>query len=318
MPDNAVLPQLSPDLFLTDGGLETTLIFHDGLDLPDFAAFPLLDTAEGRAALERYYLAYLAIARAHGTGLVLETATWRASSDWGKRLGYSSAALRAVNIAAVEHLRTLRTAHGQGQPPIVISGNLGPRGDGYSPTTVMTPTESAAYHSEQIRALADGGADLITALTLTHVDEAIGIMRAAVEHSMPVVISFTVEVDGLLPSGQRLDEAIAELDAATAAAAAYVMVNCAHPTHLMPALEAGSPALARIRGVRANASTRSHAELDEADELDTGDPVALAALYRDLTALLPSLTIMGGCCGTDDRHVDAIATACAPLLAATE
>lgn len=309
-----VLPQLSADLFLTDGGLETTLIFHDGFDLPDFAAFPLLESADGRAALERYYRAYLDIAQRHGTGLVLETPTWRASADWGRRLGYSAAALRTLNIAAVEHLRILRDAHGQGQPPVVISGNLGPRGDGYSPTTVMTPDESAAYHSEQIRALADGGADLITALTITHVDEAIGIVRAAVEHSVPVVISFTVETDGALPSGQPLAEAIAELDAATAAGAAYIMVNCAHPTHFAAVLDPGNPVFGRIRGIRANASTLSHAELDEAEELDAGDPVALAGLYRELLTVLPNLTVMGGCCGTDDRHIDAIAAECAPLL----
>lgn len=308
------LPQLSSDLFLTDGGLETTLIFHEGVDLPDFAAFTLLDSDDGRLALERYFLAYLAIAARHGTGLVLETPTWRASRDWGTRLGYSAAALRTVNIAAVQHLRALRDAHAQGQPPVVISGNLGPRGDGYSPATVMTIDESTRYHSEQIRALADGGADLITALTITHVDEAIGIVLAAVEHSMPVVISFTVETDGTLPSGQPLEAAIAELDAATAAGAAYLMVNCAHPTHLPEVRDPASPALARIRGLRANASTRSHAELDEADELDAGDPVALAAHYRDLLALLPNLTILGGCCGTDDRHIEAIAVACAPLL----
>lgn len=316
MTASAALPQLSPTLFLTDGGLETTLIFHDGFDLPDFAAFTLLDSDAGRLALERYFLAYLAIAARHGTGIVLETPTWRASADWGKRLGYSAAPLRTINIAAVEQLRRLRDEHAQGQPPVVISGNLGPRGDGYSPTSVMTADESERYHSEQIRALADGGADLITALTITHVDEAIGIVRAAVEHSMPVVISFTVEVDGSLPSGQPLAEAIAELDAATGAAAQYLMVNCAHPTHVMPTLAAGSPAFARIRGVRANASTLSHAELDEADELDAGDPAALAALYRELIAMLPNLTIMGGCCGTDDRHIDAIAAECAPIFAA--
>ncbi len=308
------LPQLAADLYLTDGGLETTLIFHDGLDLPDFAAFPLLEHDDGRGALERYYRAYLDIARRHGTGLVLETPTWRASADWGRRLGYSAAALRTLNIAAVEHLRRLRDAHGQGQPPVVISGNLGPRGDGYSPTTVMTPIESAAYHSEQIRALADGGADLITALTITHVDEAIGIVREAVEHGMPVVISFTVETDGTLPSGQPLAEAIAELDEATAASAAYLMVNCAHPSHFADVLDPASEELGRIRGIRANASTLSHAELDEADELDAGDPVALAGLYRELLALLPNLTVMGGCCGTDDRHIEAIAAECAPLL----
>ncbi len=318
MPDPTALPQLAPRLFLTDGGLETTLIFHGGFELPDFAAFPLIETEVGRAALEQYYRSYIEIAERHATGIVLETPTWRASADWGDRLGYSPEALRAVNAAAVELLQRVRAEHAAGGAPIVISGNLGPRGDGYAPSSAMSATEAEQYHREQVESLVDAGAELITALTITNVDEAIGIVRAAVSVDAPVVISFTVEVDGLLPSGQRLVDAIAELDAATAAGAAYVMVNCAHPTHLMPALEAGSPTLARIRGVRANASTRSHAELDEADELDAGDPADLGQRYRELTALLPALTIMGGCCGTDDRHIDTIAAACAPLFAARE
>lgn len=311
---SASLPQLSPSLFLTDGGLETTLIFHHGFDLPDFAAFPLLESEPGRQALEGYYRAYIAIATAHSTGLVLETPTWRASADWGARLGYDAAALRAVNVAAVELLKVLRAGHDGAPTPFVISGNLGPRGDGYAPTSIMTADEAEKYHAEQIRTLRDAGADLITALTITYVDEAIGIVRAAVAHDIPVVISFTTEVDGVLPSGQPLEQAIVELDAATNAASAYLMVNCAHPTHVMGVLDPASAAFARVRGMRANASTRSHAELDEAEELDAGHPAELGALYRELVAVLPNLTILGGCCGTDDRHIEAIAVACAPLL----
>ncbi len=312
MTERALLPHLSRDLFLTDGGLETTLIFHDEFDLPDFAAFPLLDSEAGRQALKRYYTAYIDIARRHDTALVLETPTWRASADWGLRLGYDTDALHAINTAAVDHLRAIQAEHID--TTIVISGNLGPRGDGYSPTSVATADEAQHYHRDQIHVLSEAGADVITALTITHVDEAIGIVRAAVEHDIEVVISFTVEVDGSLSSGQALDEAITALDEATDAAAAYIMINCAHPTHVMGVLDPSSTALARVRGVRANASTRSHAELDEADELDAGDTAELAALYRDLTDLLPNLTVMGGCCGTDYRHIEAIAAVCAPLF----
>lgn len=311
----AILPQLSPKLFLTDGGLETTLIFRDGLELPDFAAFTLFASDDGRRALEAYFLSYISIAKRYSVGIVLETATWRASSDWGRRLGYSSAALRTVNELAVGQLRALREEHADEQTPIVISGNIGPRGDGYSPTTIMTVREAEHYHSEQIRALCDGGADLITALTMTHVEEAIGIVRAAVEHDIPVVISFTVEVDGRLPSGQSLEQAIVALDEATDGAAAYVMINCAHPTHILNGIDPSSPVFARVRGVRANASRLSHAELDEAEELDAGDPAELAALYSELREVLPNLTIMGGCCGTDDTHIEAIAAARVPMPA---
>lgn len=299
------LPQVSHKLFLTDGGLETTLIDREGLELPDFAAFPLLETAEGRDALARYFTAYMAVAHRHGTGLVLETPTWRASADWGRRLGYDAAALRAINTAAVDQLRALRAEHADATLPIVISGNLGPRSDDASPVSAMSADESQRYHRVQVRTLRDAGADLVTALTIAHVDEAIGIVRAAVELDIAVVISFTVDEHGSLPSGPSLEEAITELDAATGAAAAYLMINCAHPTLIMGALDSDSGAFARVRGVRANASAG-----DEAGSTGTDSPAELAERYVTLAARLPTLTIMGGCCGTDDRHIEAIAAAC--------
>ncbi|MFP5290206.1 MAG: homocysteine S-methyltransferase family protein [Actinomycetes bacterium] len=310
------LPHLDGRLFLTDGGLETSLIFLDGLDLPDFAAFPLLRTADGRRALDAYFEAYAEVARRHGTGLVLETATWRANPDWGARLGYDAEALDAANRAAVEQLLALRERNGDLDAPIVVSGCVGPRGDGYVLDEAMTAEAAADYHGPQVRSLAAAGADLVTAITMTSSQEATGIVLAAREAGIPVVISFTVETDGRLPSGESLSEAIDAVDRATGSAAAYFMINCAHPTHFADALDPGAPALARIRGVRANASTMSHAELDEAEELDDGDPADLAARYAALTRVLPGLTIMGGCCGTDARHVDAIGAACAPLFAA--
>lgn len=310
----ALLDPSQRTLWLTDGGLETTVIFHDGWDLPDFAAFPLLASSAGREVLERYYGSYLAIAQRHGAGLVLETPTWRASSDWGQRLGYDGRALRQANTESVAMLHALRDAVTVPVAPILISGNLGPRRDGYVPDALMSADEAEAYHAEQIRTLRDAGVDLITALTITTVEEAIGIVRAAVRASIPVVVSFTVEVDGRLPSGQHLVAAIAELDAATDAAADYLMVNCAHPDHLAGALDTSHPALTRLRGLRANASRRSHTELDEADELDDGDPAELAALYARLVNVLPQLVVLGGCCGTDARHIEAIAATCAPLV----
>ena len=129
------LPQLGDALFLTDGGLETTLIFHEGLELPHFAAFDLLATQEGRRALADYCGRYAEVARRHGVGLVIETATWRASRDWGEKLGHDADALRRINQESVRELEALRDHFETDQTPIVISGNLGPRGDGYSPTS---------------------------------------------------------------------------------------------------------------------------------------------------------------------------------------
>ena len=300
-----MLPQLSGDrLFVTDGGLETTLIFHQGIDLPYFAAFTLLEDEAGAEALRRYYEPYLAIARERGTGIVLDSPTWRASRDWAERLGYSPEQLAEANRRAVALIEGLR----EPGVPVVLNGVVGTRGDGYVVGDAMTADEAEAYHAEQIGTFATTAADMVSAITMTYAEEAIGITRAAKAAGLPAVISFTVETDGRLPSGQPLREAIEQVDAATGASPAYYMINCAHPTHFQGVLEDG-PWLERIGGLRANASTMSHAELDEATELDEGDPQQLAADYRALRDRLPKACVLGGCCGTDDRQVAAIAQA---------
>ena len=304
------LPQLDAPLFVTDGGLETCLVFHDGIDLPDFAAFPLLDTDGGRAALRGYYEPYLALAEAQGVGMVLDTPTWRANPDWGARLGYDADRLAEVNARAVAFMREIAREHRS--VPVVLDGVVGPRGDGYVVGALMTPAEAADYHGLQMRAFSTAGADMATALTMTYAEEAVGVATAARSAALPVVVSFTVETDGRLPSGEALADAIARVDDATDAYVAYFMVNCAHPTHFASVLDGGGPWLGRIKGIRANASTMSHAELDEAEELDAGDPAELAAGYRDLRTRLPELRVVGGCCGTDIAHVRAIAEALDP------
>jgi len=304
------LPQLTGGVFLTDGGIETTLIYDDGFDLPDFAAFPLLDDADGHAALQRYFDAYLDVAVRHGVGIVLETPTWRASPDWGARQSYTEERLLEVNQAAVDLLMAARHRWEQPDTPVVISGCIGPRGDGYQLDELMTVEEARAYHSLQAQAFAASAADLITAITMTHPSEAIGVALAARDAAIPVVISFTVETDGTLPSGDRLGDAITAVDGATGGYPAYYMINCAHPIHFAPTLDREAPWTARISGIRANASTMSHAELDAATELDGGDPAELAERYRELRDHHPHLRVLGGCCGTNHHHIDAIAAAC--------
>ncbi len=305
------LPQLSAPVFLTDGGIETTLIYDDGLDLPDFAAFALLDDEEGRAALERYFDAYATIAVRDHVGIVLETVTWRASPDWTARRGYSREDMERLNRAAVQLLVDVRRRHETPDTPIVISGCVGPRGDGYQPGSLMSAEEARAYHSVQAEVFADTEADLITAITMTYPAEAVGVTQAARAAGMPVVVSFTVETDGALPTGEALAEAIIGVDAATDAYPAYYMVNCAHPSHFAHVLEPGSAWTQRLGGIRANASTMSHAELDVATELDAGDPADLATRYADLRRTFPHVRVLGGCCGTSHHHLDAISTACA-------
>jgi S-methylmethionine-dependent homocysteine/selenocysteine methylase len=303
------LPQLDGKLFLTDGGIETTLIFLEGLELPHFAAFDLLRERVGWEALRKYYERYLTIAVANRVGFVLESATWRASADWGAKLGYSKEALAHANRDSIALLAELRKKYESHVTPTVISGCVGPRGDGYDPGALMSVREAQEYHAEQIEVFADTEADMISAITMTNANEAIGLTRAAMAVKMPVAISFTVETDGRLPTGQSLQAAIEEVDGHTAYAPAYYMINCAHPTHFESVLLKGAWR-DRIGGVRANASAKSHAELNESTELDAGNPRELAAQYRELRKLLPRLTVLGGCCGTDHRHVEAICSAC--------
>ena len=312
--DRHILPQLAGKLFLTDGGIETTLIFREGLDLPEFAAFTLLETTAGTISLQRYFSTYATLASKYNVGLVLESATWRANTDWGVKLGYTSQALAGMNHKAIALLQDIRTEYETEQSPMVISGCIGPRGDGYVPASAMTTAEAQHYHLPQIVALRDAGADFVTAVTMNYVEEAIGIVRAARSQTIPVVISFTVETDGKLPTGESLKEAIARVDRATNNGPAYYMINCAHPEHFAEHLVGEDAWLHRIRGIRANASTKSHAELDEAETLDDGNPVELGQQFRDLVSHLPQLNVLGGCCGTDSRHIEAICKASLPVL----
>jgi S-methylmethionine-dependent homocysteine/selenocysteine methylase len=302
------LPQLEGELFLTDGGIETVLIFHEGLDLPAFAAFDLLKDEAGTDVLRRYYEPYASLAAERGLGFVAESPTWRASPRWAAEIGYDADELATFNRRAIALMEELRARH-EGTP-VVISGCIGPQDDGYTPAQILSAEAAEAYHSTQIDTFASTAADMVTAITMTYAEEAIGVTRAAMRAGLPAVISFTLETDGRLPSGQPLAEAIEQVDAETGGAPAYYMINCAHPTHFTAVLD-GEPIRERVRGLRANASTRSHAELDEATELDEGDPGDLAARYAELTALLPRLNVLGGCCGTDHRHLEAIAAAAA-------
>ena len=305
------LPQLGDAPFLTDGGIETTLIFHDGLELPYFAAYDLLTRDGGEDALRALLRAVRRGSRASAaSGSCSRRATWRANPDWAERIGHAPEQLAELNRRAVALLEEMRDELETPSTPIVISGCVGPRGDGYVVGEAMSADEAAAYHGVQIGTFAETAADLVTAITMTYADEAVGIVRAAARAGLPVVISFTVETDGRLPSGQSLREAIEEVDARTDGAAAYFMVNCAHPSHFYDVLEPGSAWTDRIRGLRANASRLSHAELDEAEELDEGDPEELANEYVALRERLPRLTVLGGCCGTDHRHIDAMSGPC--------
>jgi S-methylmethionine-dependent homocysteine/selenocysteine methylase len=299
-------------IFLTDGGLETTLVFLEGVDLPCFAAFPLLRSEEGRARLDRYFEPYIRTAVERDVGFILDTPTWRANPDWGARLDVSLEGLADVNQDAVRWASRLRDRLSDAKERVLINGVVGPRGDGYRPDAQMTAEEAQAYHAPQVEAFREAGADMVSAVTMNYAQEAIGIARAAEALGMPVVVSFTVETDGRLASGETLRSAIERTDRETGHTPAYYMINCAHPTHFDGILSEQDGWTRRIRGLRANASAKSHAELDESTELDPGDPEDLAGRYRALRERMTQLSVLGGCCGTDHRHIAAICEACVP------
>lgn len=303
------LPNASADLFLTDGGLETTLVFLKGYELPCFAAFDLLKDEKGYHAIKDYYRRYLEIAKDFKMSFILESPTWRANPDWIEKIGYQVSAVSQVNEKAVQLLIELKKEFENDIPNIIISGCVGPRGDGYKPESTMTAEEAQNYHSAQIEVFSQTPVDMVSAITMTYVEEAIGITRAAGAVNLPAVISFTVETNGKLPTGVSLKEAIEQVDKSVSEPPLYFMINCAHPTHFSHQLQTGKNEewIKRIRGLRANASCKSHAELDETTELDRGNPQELGSEHKQLKEMFNQLNVFGGCCGTDEEHIRAIA-----------
>jgi len=283
------LPQLSGDLYLTDAGIETDLIFNYGIEIREFAAHTLLPDPAGREAMADYFRGFLALANEFDAGYILDSQTWKAHMHWAGDLGEDEAFLHRVNEESIAFMSSLRE---------------------YAPEAAVAAEQAEEYHAKQLGWLAATDVDMITALTFTQSDEAIGVVRAARNVGLPAVVSFTVETDGRLPTGQPLGEAIRAVDEATHAAVAYFMVNCAHPDHFFHVLD-DSDWARRIHGVRCNASRLSHAELDECEVLDPGDPDELAAQYKSLAGSMPWLNVFGGCCGSDLRHVTKIAAAVA-------
>jgi S-methylmethionine-dependent homocysteine/selenocysteine methylase len=295
----------STNLFLTDGGLETTLIFLEEFDLPYFAAFDLLKEEKGSNAIINYYKRYLKIAKYFKTGFILESVTWRANPDWIEKVGYPRTAISEINGKAVQLLVDLKTEFSNDIDGVLISGCVGPRGDGYVPESKMSVDEAQNYHSQQIEVFSHTAVDMISAITMNYVEEAIGIARAANAVSLPVVISFTVETDGKLPTGMSLEDAIRQVDESLEVPPLYFMINCAHPTHFINELISGKNEswTKRIKGIRANASCKSHAELDESTELDRGIPKELGKEYKRLKETFSHINVFGGCCGTDEQHI---------------
>lgn len=303
------LPQLSGKVCITDGGMETDLIFNKNITLPEFASYDLLRTQAGYEMLYNYYKAYAELAQQYKLGLVLETPTWRANRDWGKKIGDSLASLHEINLQAVKLVEHIKQDFQTKDSPIIISGCIGPRGDGYKAESLMPVSVAQDYHATQIESFAKCNTDMVSAYTLNYVEEAIGITLAAKQYNLPVCISFTVETDGRLPTGEALAQAIKNVDEATQNGPVYYMINCAHPTHFADILS-DEQCVKRLKGVRANASSCSHAELDEAEVLDDGNPQELGQQFADIRSHFPHINVIGGCCGTDYRHIEQIVVCC--------
>ena len=304
----SALPQLSGDLFLTDAGVETDLIFNHGIEIREFASHTLLPDAEGRKALQDYFRGFLTLAKETGCGYILDSVTWKAHLHWAEDLGATDEELRQANHDSIDFIAKLRDEFSSSAQPILLNAIVGPRGDAYAPEEQLAAQEAEQYHAQQLSWLAETEIDMVTAMTFTQTDEAIGIVRAANALGLPIVVSFTVETDGNLPTGQSLASAIEQVDRETQNGAVYFMVNCAHPDHFAHVL-GDEPWARRILGIRCNASRQSHAELDECETLDDGDPVELGQQYTEIKAKMPWLNVFGGCCGSDLRHVTHIARA---------
>ncbi|CAF3596763.1 unnamed protein product [Rotaria socialis] len=306
----SALPQLSNKFFITSGGMGTTLIFHEGMDLPFFASFIILKNEVRCEWLKNFYRKFVDIARKYDVGCILKTPTWRASPDWILKLGFAEQDVVDMNRKAIELLCDIRDEYETEKCQIVINGCIGPRGDAYNLTTTMTVEEAQAYHAIQIGVLSQTKADMITAFTLNDPEEAAGMVKAANAVGMPIAISFTVETDGRLAGGKTLKEAIEFVDKVTQNSPIYYMINCAHPTSFEHVLMPDEPWTTRIHGVKGNASKKSHAELDGCKELDSGNPIEFGENNRALLGKLKNLNVFGGCCGTDYRHVEEICKAC--------
>jgi len=300
------LPQQTMSTFMTDGGIETDLIFNKGIDLPEFAAFDLLKNEEGIEVLRKYYLDYLNVSKQNCRGFILEAPTYRANPDMALKIGYSLESLDAMNRLAVQEMEKIRDDNENENFKIAISVCIGPRGDGYFPDKKMSIEMAEEYHSVQIKIVSDTNADFVSAFTMNYNEEAIGIVNAAKKNNIPVVISYTVETDGKLPSGESLEESITSLDKITDNYVSYFMINCAYPDHFANILEPKKKWTKRIKGIRANSSSKSHAELNESETLDKGNKEELAKGFLHLKTLLPNLSIIGGCCGTDHTHLKEI------------
>jgi homocysteine S-methyltransferase len=283
-------------LILTDGGIETSLMFESGLALPE----PLESAAlVGTDAMRELYAGYIEAARACDLPVIIGTPTFRAGARQAEAAG---ADVREVNAAAVRHHQALRAAAGPGAP-VLVAGVLGPYGDAYTPSEAPDAAFAERYHAVQAAALADAGVDLLFAPTFPAVDEAIGCVRAMTATGLPSVISYVLGRDARVLDGTPLADAVARVDAETDPPPTFHSLSCIHADVAARALDGVLPG--RVLECKANGSALTPAELVALDHLDSDAPETFAAdMWRLHTE--HGLRVLGGCCGTDARHMRAL------------
>jgi S-methylmethionine-dependent homocysteine/selenocysteine methylase len=294
-------------LYLTEGGQETEVMYKFGHDLPEFAMYPLLDRPAAMADLRGMYARYLDAAAEHGFAAMMSGLDYRASPDWGEKLGYSREALADALLQSMAFLREVAKPYVGQISEILYGGMLGPRGDAYSLNRTITADEAEAYHSFQLETLKRDGVDFATAVTFNNIPEAIGVARAAARIGLPLTVSFTLDSDHRLKSGPSLKETVETIDAETGEAMPdFYGINCSHPLEFEPALEPGAW-IGRLRSLRPNASPKDKQDLCTLGHLEDGDPEELGEQMGALAKRYPHMDIWGGCCGTWDSHLKEIA-----------
>lgn len=299
------LPQLAGKLMSTAGGFETWMQYVDGFTLRHFCGFELLNDPRGVACLRDYHRRVIEAAIENGFGMINEGLHYRASRDWGERTGFSREALEEINLRGIEFYRDFAREYASADTPMLVGGAIGPQGDAYETGHIPDATEAEEYHAEQILTFRKAGADLVTAMTFSNVEEAIGLVRAAISAEMPVVVSFFVARGGRLRAGETLEEAIRRVDAATGNGPQYYMINCTHPTEFEAGLSPGDWS-ARLGGFMPNAVAMETLDLCKLGHLEDGDPEELGGQMAGLAQRFPHVTVWGGCCGTDGRHIGQI------------
>jgi S-methylmethionine-dependent homocysteine/selenocysteine methylase len=298
--------QREGQLFLTDGGIETEIMYKWGFELPHFAMYPLLDNPDAMSAVRAMYRRYLDVVAKHRLSALMGGLDYRASPDWGALLGYSPEALAEANLRSIAFLRELADEYADDIPQILIAGYVGPRGDAYQTNRTITAAEAEDYHAVQLATLKAADVDLAWALTFNNIPEAIGVARAAARIGVPLAISFTLDTTSRLSSGPSLARAVETVETETDGAPAFYSLNCSHPVEFEPALTPGGWT-ERVRGFRPNASRMDKIALCKLGHLEEGDPVELGRLMGTLARRYPHMDVWGGCCGTGDVHLDQIA-----------